>query len=149
MPASPTEKATRTRRRRTGSSAVAISGLLFAAALTQVAFHWGPEAASSGPGWRLLLRGWQGLAAGYLEWLANPFLMVSWLSALGHLRRAAGTCGVIAVVLMLVFPFRESLTIPHGGLAAPVNHISPGPGYWLWLASAVVMAASPLIRPRD
>jgi hypothetical protein len=117
--------------------------LLFAAALTQVAFHWGPDAASSGPGWRLLLRGWQGLGAGYPEWLANPLLLVSWLGTFGQLRRTSAVCAAAAAALMLVFPFRTSLAPFQGG--PNLHDITPGPGYWLWLASAVVMAAGMVV----
>lgn len=145
MPASPIEKTTKTTTR---SSAVALSCLLFTVALTQIAFHWGPDGGSSGPGWRLLLRGWEGVSAGYPEWLANPLLLASWLCTLGRFPRVGTGCAALALGLMLLFPLRDSLTLPVSGSPVPLHPITPGPGYWLWLASGLAMAALPLMRTR-
>ncbi len=128
MPVSPIAGTTR-------NSLVGLSILLFAAALTQPAFYWGPDGSASGPGWLLLLRGWRGLSSGYVEWLANPLLMASWIAAVrGKLPLASG-CAGLAAALMLVFAFRHVL-------AQNVHIASSGPGYWLWLASALLMTAA-------
>lgn len=119
-------------------SLTVISLLLFGVALTQTAFVWGGTAsASSGPGWRLLLQGWKG---GYVDWLANPVLLISWAAAVRgrRLLSMAGAC--VAATLMLVFMFRRTLELP--GPGSTVTIVSHGPGYWLWLGSALLMIAA-------
>lgn len=111
-----------------------LSVLLFAAALTQTAFFWGTQGASAVTGWRLLLRGSSGLSGGYVEWLANPLLLASWIAALRGWRALWLAASLAAGLLMLVFLFRQQ-----------IHRL--GPGYWLWLASAAVSVAARMRAP--
>jgi len=138
MPASPTARAIR-------NSLPALSIALFAAALTQPAFYWG-DPGDRAPGavsaFILLLEGWRGLPAGYLEWLANPLLVATWLAAAFE-RRVPSLVGAgVATLLMLVFPARGSALVLHSGMT---QHLaSLGAGYWLWLGSALTMVVAQL-----
>jgi hypothetical protein len=117
-----------------------VSVTLCGAALSQTAFFWGHNPASSGPGWRLLLQGWRGVPRGYVEWLANPALLISWGACLYGRRFLAMTSACGAVVLMLVFLCRRNLEIPIS--AAGMTVVAYGAGYWLWLGSALVMVVA-------
>jgi hypothetical protein len=123
--------------RRWQISLTAVSIALFCAALTRTAFFWGRGAQSSGPAGRLLLQGWRGLPAGYVEWLANPLLIISWMLALGGVRFHSAVTAWLSVCLMLAFLLRPDLKLPGGHPDATI--VSYGPGYWLWLASALLM----------
>ncbi len=122
------------------TSLTIMSVLLFGAALTQPAFFRGAQAASSGAGWRLLLQGWRGVPLGYVEWLANPALLVSWIAAgRAHCRlSAASAC--CAATLMLAFLARRTLASPFS--ASGTQIVSHGAGYWLWLGSALLMVVA-------
>lgn len=114
-----------------------MSLLLFGGALTQPAFFLGEGAASSRPGWQLLLRGWNGVPLGYVEWLANPALLVSWATAACAYRRASMASACCAAALMLVFLSRRTLVSAFSASATPI--LCRGAGYWLWLGSALLM----------
>jgi len=123
----------------------AISAALFATALTQPGFLWGQRTLAPAPAWRLLLYGWQAVAHGYIEWLANPALLASWVLALvGRRSPSLGAAG-IALALMLVFLSRRTLELPAGPAA-----LAYGAGYWLWLGSALLMLLGPTsLLPRE
>jgi hypothetical protein len=121
-----------------------ISVLLFGAALSQTAFFWGQSAASSGPGWRLLLQGWRAMPGGYVEWLANPALLISWAACASGRRFLAIASACTAVALMLVFLCRRNLETPLS--ASGMTVVAYGPGYWLWLGSALLMVVASVSR---
>jgi hypothetical protein len=110
------------------------SAALFAAALGEPGFFWGARASSPAPAWRLLLYGWEAIGHGYIEWLANPALVASWVLAFAGRRSASIGAAGIALALMLVFLTRHTLELPAGATA-----LAYGAGYWLWLASALLM----------
>jgi hypothetical protein len=77
--------------------------------------------------------------AGYVAWLANPIIVATWFLYLDGKRPAALISAVLALGLTLAFlsvaevPLSEKLT--------PVEIISYGAGYWLWIASAAILVA--------
>jgi hypothetical protein len=105
------------------------------------------------PGFELLALGWVGVVfffmavvahplgvlgfilSGTLAWLANPLLWLSWGSFLVKKTRYAGSLAGAALLFMLSFLFMK--TLPQGDSSAPI--VGYGPGYWLWLGSAVLV----------
>ena len=114
---------------------------MFAGAMSQEAFHWGELPSTSGPAWRLLLQGWQAIANGYVEWLANPLLLYGWLALARRQDFRAALAGGTANALMLVFLLHGPVRLP--GVRNPV-HLTPGPGYWLWVGSAALILVASL-----
>ena len=98
----------------------------------------------------LLLLGWFGISAGYLEWLANPMLLVAWLSIASYRHLSAVGSALLAMGLSIVFSFRDSVITGELDSLARVTELKAG--YWLWVVSAVfalsasVVQASPYIR---
>ena len=108
------------------------------------------------PGFELLAIGWIGLVfffmavaanplgvpgfilSGTLAWLANPLLWLSWGFVLRKKTRYAGALAVAALLFMLSTFFMK--TLPQGDTAS-VPIVGYGPGYWLWLGSAVIILA--------
>ncbi len=116
-----------------------LSIALFLLALTQPAFFWGQAASSTGPSGRVLLQGWRGLTAGYVEWLANPLLLLTWVLTLRRHRSpslASLISATATVALMLVFLCRQTLRLPSGSADAAAI-LTYGVGYWLWLVSGL------------
>jgi hypothetical protein len=78
---------------------------------------------------------------GYAAWLANPGIAITWILYLAHKQPASLISAVISLGLMLSF-----LRVQEGPFgfkqldAVPI--ISYGIGYWLWVASAAILATS-------
>jgi hypothetical protein len=87
---------------------------------------------------QLFMVGWMGVMFGYVEWLANPLLLWSWIASYFNRPRASGLAALCAFGLTLMFLRRHYLHSGHqsGGTTAI---LSLGPGYWLWLVSAFIM----------
>jgi hypothetical protein len=77
--------------------------------------------------------------AGYAAWLANPIIVTTWFIYLAGKRPAALISAVSALGLTLTF-LRVS-DVPLSDKLTPVEIISYGSGYWLWIASAGVLVA--------
>ena len=89
----------------------------------------------------LLMVGWMGVMLGYVEWLANPLLLWSWIASYFNRPRASGLAALCAFGLALMFLRRHDL--PKGDQSGGTMAIlSLGPGYWLWLASALIMVVA-------
>jgi hypothetical protein len=82
----------------------------------------------------------------YAAWLANPILAVSWLLYLCDVRFAAVLSAVTAFGLTLSSLWVNYFPGPPKGVNVPDFEMQPiisyGTGYWLWVASAAIMAAS-------
>lgn len=123
--------------------------LAFLLALTAPAFSFsiGPGATSSVGAAQILLQGWKALRLGYVEWLANPLLLLAWILSVSHramLRPWALASASGALLLMLGFAARHELIV----VAQPVRIVSHGVGYWLWITSAVLAIGAGLIGKR-
>jgi hypothetical protein len=91
-------------------------------------------------------------AAGYSAWLANPIIALTWLLYLCGLsepeeRFVVLISAVTALGLTLSFLWARDLPVPppYHGVNIPdfvmVSIVSYGIGYWLWVASAAILAA--------
>jgi hypothetical protein len=89
-------------------------------------------------------------AVGYAAWLANPIIAVTWLLYFGLLyprvaRFATLISAVTALGLTLSFLWVKDLPGPPPGVNVPDFEMMPiisyGIGYWLWVASAAILAA--------
>jgi hypothetical protein len=125
-----------------------LSIALFGAALTQPAFFLGKSPHVSGPSLRLLLEGWRALPHGYVEWCANPALLVSWATVLRRRPGISLAAACVAAGLMLMFLSRRTLALPHAGPDPLLVAVSCGPGYWLWVGSALLMIVAGARGPR-
>jgi hypothetical protein len=81
----------------------------------------------------------------YAAWLANPILAVSWLLYFCDVRFAAVLSAVTAFGLTLSSLWVKYFPGPPKGVNVPDFEMQPiisyGTGYWLWVASAAIMAA--------
>ena len=112
------------------SAFVIASIAAFSVSLTQPAFGQahGASANSIGPALVLLLEGWRALPRGYFECFANPFLMLSWVLAVGRRPISSLIAACVAATLMLLFARHREFTL--------------AVGYWLWLGSGLLMVAA-------
>jgi hypothetical protein len=78
-------------------------------------------------------------AGGYAAWIANPIIMIAWFLYLCDKRSAALTSAVFALGLTLTF--LRAAEVPLSDKLTPVNIVSYGTGYWLWIASAAILTA--------
>ncbi|MDR1959787.1 MAG: hypothetical protein LBQ54_12215 [Planctomycetaceae bacterium] len=119
---------------------IVLSIILFLMSLTQPAFI-----VDGGMyiGFLLLLIGWLGVGLGAgISWLANPLILVSWVTA--------GVPGLSFVLSLLAalfagsfLMFDEIIRDEGGGMEKIVGYSS---GYWFWLFSMLVMLAGNTIR---
>lgn len=125
-------------------NATYVSICLFVLAMTQTAYYEvdaDPAPNSAG----LLLIGWMGaLASGYIEWLANPLLLCSWICALRKRYWLAVGSAALALTLILSFLRRSEVvwTGDNGDRTAAIQGY--GFGYWLWSGSAAIMVIAGL-----
>jgi hypothetical protein len=116
---------------------------LFAASLLTHAYY-APSHSEHPLGWQLLVDGWFGLIFfGISAWLANPFLLFGWLAC--HLGRYDVSAVLSLVALGFMLSFMRIDTIPVDEAVNYAKITGYGPGYWLWLASAVVLFAASIV----
>jgi hypothetical protein len=78
--------------------------------------------------------------SGYAAWLANPVIAVTWGLYLRNARPSAPISAVLELALTLSFLLVKTVPWdPKEGDFSPI--ISYGIGYWLWVASAAILAA--------
>ena len=82
--------------------------------------------------------GWMGVMVGYVEWLANPLLLWSWIASYFNRPRISGFAALCALGLALMFLLRHDLPSGHQS-GETLAIVSRGPGYWLWLVSILIM----------
>jgi hypothetical protein len=116
-----------------------VSVVIFLFAMTQAAFYQNRPAEPVTHAVWLLASGWLGVLIGYFEWIANPLIFYSWISARRKRILPALLASIAAVGLILSFLLRKKMDWP--GMATDTHPDIQGyaPGYWLWLASALVM----------
>jgi hypothetical protein len=130
------------------AAVVAVSAAAFIRCLTQTAFVteccYVVGDTRSFDGLEMLFTGWMGVLslpsnAGYAAWFANPVIVAVWFLYLGDKRPAALILAALALGLMLTFLLVTD--VPLSDKLTPVEIISYGTGYWLWIASAGILAA--------
>jgi hypothetical protein len=121
-----------------------LSASLFTLSLTQPAFRitegdWGNS------GFMLLAIGWMaplgGAGAEGFVWLANPLYLLSGFYVLFGKRRAI-LFSILAALIALSFATWHSVMTSESGATADIIALSSG--YYLWLASMVVMVVCTL-----
>lgn len=78
-----------------------------------------------------------------LSWLANPFLVTSWI-AFSKNPGSSLITSLLASLLALSFLFFKEIMDNEGGYASSI--ISYKLGYWLWLSSCLTMLIGNVIR---
>ena len=125
---------------------VIASGVLFCLSLTQNAYciqsNLTTRCVDSASA---LLLGWFGVLLGgaAVTWLANPFLVVSWViifTAPGKF--ALGTSLFTSLIMLSFLTFDKVLINEAGHYSAIIDYSS---GYWLWLSSSVILVLGNLL----
>jgi hypothetical protein len=118
-----------------------LSVALYLACLTQDGyFIAGNNPRAWSPAIGLLLVGWLGLSQAVFSWLANPFMILAWFSYWKLKPGRALTCSAIAFLFMVRFLFEKRVLSDENGRTSAITGY--GLGYWLWIASAVVLMAA-------
>ena len=116
---------------------------LFVACLFTHAYY-APSHSEHPLGLELLVTGWSGLIFfGISAWLANPLLLFGWFAC--HLGRYDVSAVLSLVALGFMLSFLRIETIPLDEAINYAKITSYGLGYWLWLASAVVLFAASIV----
>jgi len=108
---------------------------LFVTSLTQPAFSAGNWVET--PGWFAVLFGIFALSGAGLSWLANPLLILSWLTFAE--KKVSFLFSLLAVIAGSSFLLFTQIIVNEAGGYGPITdrHL----GYWLWLSSTIVMLA--------
>jgi hypothetical protein len=83
------------------------------------------------------------LTPGDAAWIANPIMVTTWFLYLADKRRAALISAGLAAGLTLAF--LSMAGVPMSDKLTPVDIISYGTGYWLWITSAGVLLAGVVV----
>lgn len=111
---------------------------LFIASLTYPCFDTEKELGQSGEGAALLISGCFGFFTSFtgLIWLANPILLYSWI-LFNKSNLHSLIASIISLCVGLLFLKCSEMTINEGGNTSIISDYRTG--YWLWLASILVM----------
>jgi hypothetical protein len=123
-----------------------LSIVLFAVCLANDGYYIaGPNPRAWAPAWGLLLVGWMGVfLSGPVAWFANPALVVAWcMFYFGRYGRAT-LFALIAAALMLSFLLSKTVVSSESTSESKV--IGYGTGYWLWIASALVLLIGSILQ---
>jgi hypothetical protein len=78
-------------------------------------------------------------SSGDAAWIANPIIVTTWFLVLDNKQRAALLSAAVALALTLIFLLVPD--VPLSDKLTSVDIMSYGIGYWLWIASAGLLAA--------
>lgn len=95
-----------------------------------------------------LIFGWIGLLMLHgpaFTWLANPFLVASWLLQKRN-KNTSLICSGISLGLMLSFLLVDEIIANEAGTTSKVVYY--GLGYWLWVLSSFIMVLGNLLKRR-
>ena len=127
--------------------------IAFAVALTQDGFYIDdpdPKDLTWTPGLGLLVFGWNSVLSGEITWMANPLLLLAWISYVIGENQISLTFAVISLILMVTFRLRKKF-ISREEASTFSKIIGYGPGYWLCaysIDSAVVVKRGSGINKR-
>ena len=122
-------------------SIVFLSIVIFIFSLTQEAYYIdGTDYDAWAAAWGLLLIGWVGVFDGGagISWLANPLLILSWGLYFFDKGKLASITSILAVVAATSFLSFDTVISSAAPTYSKITEIKLG--YWLWLASTVIMA---------
>lgn len=116
---------------------IRVSAALFILSLTQKAYC---TASSCSDSIMLLLTGWASFIYGFIGfcWLANPLLFVTWFSIQRNPRLALFTSSA-SFLFAFFFLLVSSVVVNENNGSETI--VARKAGYWLWLASHLVMLA--------
>jgi hypothetical protein len=118
-----------------------LSMALFAACLTQDGYYIaGNNPRAWSPAYGLLFLGWLGLSQPVFEWIANPLMILAWFLFRKSKPGWALSFSALAFLFMAAFLLEKRIISDENGRTSAVTGY--GLGFWLWLASAAVMAAA-------
>lgn len=127
------------------SALLSLSIALFAICLANDGYYIsGQNPRAWAPAWGLLLVGWVALFDGTITWIANPTLFIAWILFYRRRYRRAAAFAAIATGLMLSFLLTKTIISSEATTHARV--IGYGPGYWLWVASALALLVGSLLE---
>ncbi len=93
------------------------------------------------PGWLFLMND-----SGSISWLANLFVILSWIFIYKK-KRAGIVCSIIACVLAFSFLFFDTVITDESGTNEKILHI--GLAYWLWCGSCLFSFLASLPKPKE
>ncbi|MCQ6960617.1 hypothetical protein [Mucilaginibacter aquariorum] len=110
---------------------------LYIASLTQSGFSTDNGQVDNGPGYALVLTGWLCVSIAGISWFANPLLILSWFSFKSQSNKRSLFLSLLAFLISLSFMFNKFIIVDEGGSLHEISGYRLG--YWLWLASCVLM----------
>ena len=114
-----------------------LSILLFIISLTQKTYCVDNNCGEYGSGILCLALGWLGIGFGgaFISWLANPFLIISWIIPYKNQRLKIIFCS-ISTIFSLSFLFFEEVMKDEAGNYGKITGYELG--YWLWTLSSLI-----------
>ncbi len=114
-----------------------ISIILFIISLTQKTYCL--DANCGYIGFSDLLFGWLGVLyekEGSYAWLANPFLLLTWIFIFKN-PKIALVLSIIAFSFAFSFYFQKEMVKNEAGIIGKITHYKMG--YWLWISSILII----------
>jgi hypothetical protein len=122
-----------------------ISIIVFILSLTQNTYCTSSSNSSDElPGWFALLIGIIGVCFGgaCLSWLANPFILVSWIIVKNV--KYSFIFSLLAAISSGSFLLFNKVIVDEAGNYAEITNYKIG--YWLWLSSMIIMLIGNIVR---
>lgn len=130
---------------------VGLSVISFLLSLKEIGFYTtslkGPYQEAQGA--TLLQWGWVGLLDGIVAWIANPLILLAWITIWSDQHRGkAQVLSLLAMLLAISFAFHTHIMTDDAGSRYPITRY--GSGYWLWMGSMIIMViGSTIVRWLD
>lgn len=113
---------------------ITISGFLLLLSLNNNAYYIKNMQDSLGSfGLVAFLLGWMNLFGAGICWLANPFLIFSWIFQMSGSKKNSFILAILALFFSLLFLLFGNVLVNEAGQHSEIT--SYGIGYWLWLGS--------------
>jgi len=121
----------------TSGNILTISIILFLISLSQEAYCTTRNCDAYGLS--CLLMGFIGffLGGACLTWLANPFLIISWIILYTKHYKVSLVLSSIAIIIAMSFLFFKEIIVDEAGHYKEITKY--GLGYWLWLLSMIIV----------
>jgi hypothetical protein len=118
-----------------GSVVAICSMLIFGSSLFRDAYYAAYAAGRDQPMHALqaLLTGWMTVFGGYIAWLANPLLVMSWIQLFKSKYTAAALYSIAAFAAAASFLLQSRIWLDEAGNIGLIT--ARASGYWLWLSS--------------
>lgn len=114
--------------------------LLYLISLTQDTYSVNNEyVPGNSPGFLLVLTGWLGVFFGGADlcWLANPFIVFSWIFAFSKKEKLSFVFSTLAVIASCSFFLFDEILANEAGQYGKITNLHIG--YYLWTASCIAM----------